>query len=195
MHPHRHAHRFQWCIRIFTQDLTPHKDSCGQRRKDGLTCPRGPAVWVGHIKCWSTSRDKVWVCNKSSWWASPESMCLTSHPTSPLPDVKSTIPVTNLLFLTWFYTGKKFESMVIDQNYIETWKISGCVLRGRSRCAGMMRRWNGQSVCPPRPSWHSELEDVDRRSLRENKDAGSAWCGLWENRIKKNLYWFPLLRI
>lgn len=76
--------------------------------------------------------------------------------------------------------------MVIDQNYIKTWKISGCVLRGRSRCAGMMRRWNGQSVCPPRPSWHSELEDVDSKSLRENKDAGSVWCGFWENRIKKN---------
>lgn len=49
----------------------------------------------------------------------------------------------------------------------DTWKISGCVLRGRSLCAGMMRRWKGQSLWPPtRPSWHSELEEVDSRSLK-----------------------------
>lgn len=55
------------------------------------------------------------------------------------------------------------------------WKISGCVLLGRSRWAGMMRRWNGQSGCPPtNPSWHSELEDVERRSPLTEDNKGKA---------------------
>lgn len=75
------------------------------------------------------------------------------------------LPLQHFLRLFSYQIYYKF--IYIHKKETDTWKISGCVLRGRSLCAGMMRRWKGQSLWPPaRPSWHSELEEVDSRSLK-----------------------------
>lgn len=84
-----------------------------------ITCPKGQAGWVGHIKCWSTSQATVWVCNKSSWSVSLESKSLTTHPKSLLPDTHIHTN-TNYLYPHKFKCRKQKES---DYQYDFPWRI------------------------------------------------------------------------
>lgn len=81
-------------------------------------------------------------------------------------------------FFVLFHLHREANIQINVQHSVEetadTWKISGWVLRGRSLCDGMMRRWKGQSPwLPTRPSWHSELEEVDSRSLKAQREEQS----------------------
>lgn len=107
-----------------------------------VTCPKGRAEWVGHIKCWSTFQETVWVCSKSSWSVSPEWRSLTTHPKSPLPDTRMHTNTNNL----YPHEFQQFKHSQDHYKYMHTkWCINGSAER---LCGLSFHDWSRQLMSP-----------------------------------------------